>query len=97
MKKLTPLQWLEYLANFVKLKILRNSLKCLHMIFVSVFFPSATILQYKQSKIEFYFFNESYNEEQGIGGFISWTRSFLTVWLKKKIVLSLVHFFFFLT
>ena len=57
MKKLTPWQWLKYLANFVKVNILRNSQECLHLIFVSFFF-SATTLQYKQSKIEFYFSNE---------------------------------------
>ena len=62
MKKVTHLQWFKYLANFVKVNILRNSLECLHMIFV-IFF-SATILQYKQLKIEFSFANESYNEEQ---------------------------------
>ena len=62
MKKITNLQWFKYLANFVKVNILRNSPECLHMIFV-IFF-SATILKYKQLKIEFYFANESYNEEQ---------------------------------
>ena len=62
MKKITNLQWFKYLANFVKVNILRNSLECLHMIFV-IFF-SATILRYKQLKIEFFFANESYNEEQ---------------------------------
>ena len=66
MKNLTHLQWFKYLANFVKVNILRNSLECLHIIFVSCFF-SATILQYKKLKIEFCFSNESYNEEQEIG------------------------------
>ena len=37
MKKVTYLQWFKYLANFVKVNILRNSLECLHMIFVSIF------------------------------------------------------------
>ena len=37
MKKLTHLQWFKHLANFVKVNILRNSLECLHMIFVSFF------------------------------------------------------------
>ena len=50
-------------GNTVKVYILRNSLECLHMIFVRFFF-SATTLQYKQLKIEFYFSKESYNEEQ---------------------------------
>ena len=43
MKKLTPLQWLKYLANFVKVNILRNSQECLHLIFVSFFFLSYNI------------------------------------------------------
>ena len=42
MKNVTYWQWFKYLANFVKVNILRNSLECLHMIFVSFFF-SATI------------------------------------------------------
>ena len=37
MKKVTHLQWFKYLANFVKVNILRNSLKRLHMIFVICF------------------------------------------------------------
>ena len=48
------------------------------MIFVSFFF-SATILQYKQLKIEFYFSNESYNEEQEIGIITLRTSSFLSL------------------
>ena len=48
------------------------------MIFVSFFF-SATILQYKQLKIEFYFFNESYNEEEEIGIITLQTSSFLSL------------------
>ena len=64
------------------------------MTFVSSFF-SATTLQYKQLKIEFYFATESYNEEQDIVSIILPTRSFLSVRLMKKIVLSLLHFFFF--
>ena len=66
MKYLTHLQWFKCLANFVKINILRNSLECLHIIFRSFFF-SATILQYKQLKIEFYFSTESYKEELEIG------------------------------
>ena len=90
MKNLTHLQWFKYLAKFVKVNILINSLECLHIIFVSCFF-SATILQYKKLKIEFYFSNESYNEEQEIGSITLRTSSFLTVRLRKKIVLSLLH------
>ena len=37
MKKVNHLQWFKYLANFVKVNILRNSLKRLHMIFVIYF------------------------------------------------------------
>ena len=37
MKRVTHLQWFKYLANFVKVNILRNSLECLYMIFVSFF------------------------------------------------------------
>ena len=48
------------------------------MIFVSFFF-SATILQYKQLKIEFYFSNESYNEEEEIGIITLQTSSFLSL------------------
>ena len=51
MKKLTHLQWFKYLANCVKINILRSSLECLHMVFVSFF--SATISQYKLLKILF--------------------------------------------
>ena len=90
MKKVTHLQWFKYLANFVKVNILRNSVECLHMIFVPVFF-SATILQNKQLKIEFYFSNESYNEEQEIGSILLRTSSFLSVRLRKKNVLILLH------
>ena len=90
MKKVTHLQRFKYLANSVKVNILRNSLECLHMIFGSFFF-SATTLQYKQLKIEFYFSNESYNEEQEIGSITLRTSSFLSVRLMKKIVLSLLH------
>ena len=81
MKKLTHLQWFKHLANFVKVNILRNSLECLHMIFVSFFF-SAAILEYKQLKIEFYFSNESYNEEYKIGSITLRASSFLTVMLR---------------
>ena len=62
----------KYLANFAKVNIvniLRNALECLHMIFVS-FFLTATILQSKQLKIEYYFSNESDNEEQEIGSIL---------------------------
>ena len=59
------------------------------MIFVSFFF-SATTLQYKQLKIEFYFSNESYNEEQEIVSIILPTSSFLSK-AYEKIVLSLLH------
>ena len=90
MKKVTHLQWFKYLANFVKVNILRNSLECLHMIFVSFFFL-ATILQYKQLKTEFYFPNESYSKEQETESIILRISSFLTVRLRKKIVLSLLH------
>ena len=90
MKNLTHLQWFKYLAKYVKVNILINSLECLHIIFVSCFF-SATILQYKKLKIEFYFSNESYNEEQVIGSITLRISSFLTVRLRKKIVLSLLH------
>ena len=48
------------------------------MIFVSFFF-SATILQYKQLKIEFYFSNESYNEEEEIGIITLQTSSLLSL------------------
>ena len=65
MKKVTHLQRFKYLAIAVKLNILKNSLECLDMVFVKFFF-SATTLQYKQLKIEFYFSNKSYNEEQEI-------------------------------
>ena len=34
MKKLTRVQWFKDLAILVKRRILRNSLGCLHMIFV---------------------------------------------------------------
>ena len=90
MKCLTHLQWFKCLANFVKINILGNSLECLHIIFVSFFF-SATILQYKQLKIEFYFSTQSYKEELEIGRIILRTSSFLTVRLRKKIVLRLLH------
>ena len=90
MKNLTHLQWFKYLAKYVKVNILINSLECLHIIFVSCFF-SATILQYKKLKIEFYFSNESYIEEQEIGSITLRISSFLTVRLRKKIVLSLLH------
>ena len=83
MKNLTHLQWFKYLAKFVKVNILINSLECLHIIFVSCFF-SATILQYKKLKIEFYFSNESYNEEQEIGSIIFRTSSFLIVRIRQK-------------
>ena len=66
MKKLTPLQLLKYLANFVKVNILRTSLECLHMIFVTFFYQ----LQYyniNNQRLEFNFSNESYNKEQEIG------------------------------
>ena len=51
-------RWFSQLANFVKVNIQEipwNVCICLHK-----FFFSATILQYKQLKIEFYFSNESY-------------------------------------
>ena len=47
MKKLTQLQWFKYFANFVELNILRNSLECLHLIFVSSF----SQLQYYKIKL----------------------------------------------
>ena len=53
-------------------------------------FFSATTLQYKQLKIEFYFSNESYNEEQEIVSIILPTSSFLSK-AYEKIVLSLLH------
>ena len=77
MKKVTHLQWFKYLANFVKVNILRNSLECLHMIFV--FFFSATILQYRQLNLGFYLSNESYNEEQEIGFITLWKSSFISL------------------
>ena len=64
------------------------------MIFVS-FFSLATTLQYKQLKIEFYFSNEPYNEEQEIVSIIIPTSSFLSVRLMKNILLSLLNYFFF--
>ena len=54
MKKVTHLQQFKYLANAGKLNILRNSLECLQMVFVS-FFLSATTLQYKQLKTVLFF------------------------------------------
>ena len=84
MKKVTHLQQFKYLANAVKLNILRNSLECLRMAFVSFFF-SATTLQYKQLKKEFHFSNESYTEEQEIVSIILLTSSFLSVRLMKKL------------
>ena len=78
-------------ANSVKVNILKNSLECLHMIFVSFFFFfSAATLQYEQLKI-FIFSNESYNEEQEIGSIILPTSTFFSVRLMKKIVLNLLH------
>ena len=69
---------LRDLAYFAEGHTLRNTLECLHTIFVSLFF-SATVLQYKQLKdINFYFSNESCNEKQGIKGVILWTSSFFT-------------------
>ena len=64
------------------------------MIFVS-FFSLATTLQYKQLKIEFYFSNEPYNEEQEIVSIIIPISSFLSVRLMKNILLSLLNYFFF--
>ena len=91
MKKVNHLQWFKYLANFLKVNILKNSLECLHMIFVSFFFFfSAATLQYEQLKI-FIFSNESYNEEQEIGSIILPTSTFFSVRLMKKIVLNLLH------
>ena len=84
MKKVTHLQWFKYLANFVKVNILRNFLECLHMTFVRLFF-STTVLQYTQLMIEFYFSNESYNEEQETGSIILRRSSFLSVRLRKKL------------
>ena len=55
-----------------------------------VIFFSTTRLQYKQLKIEFYFSNESYNEEQEIVSIILPTSSFLSQ-AYEKIVLSLLH------
>ena len=37
MKKVIHLEWFRYLANFVKVNILTNSLECLHMVFVRLF------------------------------------------------------------
>ena len=54
MKKVTHLQQFKYSANAGKLNILRNSLECLQMVFVS-FFLSATTLQYKQLKTVLFF------------------------------------------
>ena len=89
MKKVTHLQRFKYLANSVKVNILRKSLECLHMIFGSFFF-STTTLQYKQLKIEFYFSNESYNEEEEIESITLPKSSFLSQ-SHEKIVLSLLH------
>ena len=82
-------------ANSVKVNISRNSIECLHMIFVS-FFP-ATTLQYKQLKIEFYFSNESYNEEQQIGSIILPTSSFSQSGSWKKLYwVCFINFFDFI-
>ena len=91
MKKVTHLQWFKYLANLAKVNIVRNSLECRHMIFVS-FFSSATILPYKQLKIEFHISNESYNEEQETGIITLWASSFLFVML-RKIIVCFINFF----
>ena len=96
MKNGTHLQRFKYLANSVLVNILRNSLKCLYIVFVSFFF-SATTLQYKQWKKEFYFSNESYNKEQEIVSITLPTSSFPSVRLMKKNCIepaSLVFFYF---
>ena len=84
MKKLTHLQWFKYLAYFVKVILRPPGMSAYDFFF---FFFSATILQCKQLKIEFYFSNESYNEEQEIGSIIFRTSSFLIVRIRQKIVL----------
>ena len=82
-----------FLTNFVKANVVINSLECLHMIFV-IFF-STTRLQYKQLKIKCYFSNESYNEEQEMGSIVLRSSSFLSIRIRKKIVLSLLYYYFF--
>ena len=84
MKKLTHLQWFKYLAYFVKVILRPPGMSAYDFFF---FFFSAAILQCKQLKIEFYFSNESYNEEQEIGSIIFRTSSFLIVRIRQKIVL----------
>ena len=59
------------------------------------FFFSATTLQYKQLKIEFYFSNESYNEEQEIVSIILPTSSFLSARLMKKNCIESASLIFF--
>ena len=81
MKKVTHLQYFKYLASFVKVNILRNSLECLHMIFIFIFF-SATILQYKQLNLGFYLSIESYNEEQEI---LHYGKAFLSLCQAQEI------------
>ena len=46
MKKVTHLQRFKYLAIAVKINLLRNSLECLDMVFVSFYFLGTT-LQYR--------------------------------------------------
>ena len=58
-------------------------------------FFSATTLQYKQLKIEFYFSNESYNEEQEIVSIILPTSSFLSARLMKKNCIESASLIFF--
>ena len=57
-------------------------------------FFSATTLQYKQLKIEFYFSNESYNEEQEIESIILPTGSFLCQSHEKNCIESASLFLF---
>ena len=59
MKKLTHLQWFKYLAYFVKVILRPPGMSAYDFCY---FFFSATILQCKQLKIEFYFSNEPYNK-----------------------------------
>ena len=54
MKKLTHLQWFKYLANFLKVNIVRNSLECLHIIFVSFIFLMNLIMKSKELEVLYY-------------------------------------------
>ena len=78
MKKSTHVQCFKDLASLVKGRILRNSLKCLQMIFLCFFSQ-----KYKTNKDRVDFSNESYNEEQKIERIILRKSIFLTVRLKK--------------